>query len=75
MERLKNSIVLSEIAEAEKLDITLEEINARLDQTRQQYSDPASQEEINKPEFRQQTGSRLLAEKTINQLVKYATSK
>jgi len=73
LERLKNSIVLSEIAEAEKLDVTIDEINSRIEQIRAQYTDATSREEIDKPEFKQQTGSRLLAEKTINQLVNYST--
>jgi trigger factor len=75
IERLKNSIVLSEIAEVEGLKITSADVDARLSQIKQQYSDAASQEEINKPEFRQQTGSRMVAEKTVELLTKYATSK
>ena len=75
IERLKNSIVLSEIAEVEGVRITSADVDARLSQIKQQYSDQASQEEINKPEFRQQTGSRMVAEKTVQLLTKYATSK
>jgi len=73
--RLKNSIVLSEIAEVEGIKINSADVDARLSQIKQQYNDQASQEEISKPEFRQQTGSRMVAEKTIELLTKYATSK
>ena len=73
VERLKNSIVLSEIAEAEKVQVTNAEVEERLNQVRQQYSDQASKEEINKPQFRQQIGSRLVAEKTIALLVNYSS--
>jgi trigger factor len=75
IDRLRNSIVLSEIAEVEGVKISNSEVDARIEQIKQQYNDPSSQEEINKPEFRQQTGSRMVAEKTIELLVKYSTSK
>ena len=75
VDRLRHSIVLSEIAENEGVQVSAAEVDARIDQVRQQYSDQSSQEEINKPEFRQQIGSRIVAEKTIELLVGYATSK
>jgi trigger factor len=74
-DRLKHSIVLSEIAEAENIQVLGTEVDARVSQVRQQYTDEASQAEIAKPEFRQQIGSRIVAEKTLQLLTKYATTK
>jgi trigger factor len=74
IDRLKRSIVLSEIAELENIRLTSSEVEARINQIKQQYSDQASQQEINKPEFKQQTGSRIMAEKTIALLASYANS-
>jgi trigger factor len=75
IDRLKHSIVLSEIAEVESVHVSGEEVDVRVAQVGQQYTDQASQEEISKPEFRQQIGSRIVAEKTLSLLTKYATSK
>ena len=74
-DRLRHSIVLSEIAEVENIKVLATEVDARIAQIKQQYTDQSSQEEINKPEFRQQIGSRIVAEKTLNLLTQFATSK
>lgn len=71
IERLKGSIVLSEISEIEKMDLTNEEIDDRLQQLKNQYTDPESQAELSKPEARRDIAGRLLAEKTIQKLVTY----
>ncbi len=75
IDRLRHSIVLSEIASVEGIQVSPEEVDNRINQIKQQYPDPASQEEMSKPEFKQQIGSRLMAEKTVAQLVKYAIAK
>jgi len=75
IDRLRHSIVLSEIAGIEGVQVTAAEVDDRISQIKQQYADPASQEEMSKPEFKQQIGSRIMAEKTVAQLVKYATIK
>lgn len=73
--RVRAGLVLGEIAEAEKIDVTLEELNQRLDALRAQYQDKQMQAELDKPEARREITSRLVTEKTIAKLVKYATSK
>ena len=73
--RVKAGLVLAEIAEAEKIDVTLEELNGRLESLRAQYQDKQMQAELDKPENRREIASRLLTEKTINALVGYASAK
>lgn len=74
-DRVKASVVLAEIAEQEKLDVTAEEIEIRMQVLRSQYQDPQMQEELAKPEARRDIASRLLTEKTVQKLVGYATTK
>jgi len=70
-ERLKSSIILSEISELEKVPLSNEEIDARIQQLKSQYKDPQTQAELSKPESRREIASRLLAEKTIQKLKTY----
>lgn len=70
--RVKAGLVLSEIAEAEKLTVTPEEVEIRMQIMKGQYPDPQMQIEIDKPENRRDIMSRLLSEKTIAKLQSYA---
>lgn len=73
VERLKASLLLAEIAEAEKLDVTPEELEIRMQLLKGQYQDAAMQSELDKPEARRDVAGRILTEKTIEKLVQYAT--
>jgi trigger factor len=73
--RVKTGLVLSEVAEAEKLNVTDAELDARIADLKKQYTDRAMQAELDKRENRRELMSRLLTEKTINKLVGYATAK
>ena len=70
--RVKAGLVLAEIADIEKVDVTTEEFDMRLQLMRGQYQDPAMQAELDKPENRRELASRILSEKTIALLVSYA---
>jgi trigger factor len=72
--RVKASLVLAEIAEKEGLTVSAEELDARLQQIRTQYTDAKMREELDKPESRRDIASRVLSEKTIAKLVEYATA-
>lgn len=72
--RVKASIVLAEIADAEGLTVTPEELEVRLAQYRAQYQDAAMQAELDKPEAKQDIASRILTEKTVAKLAGYATA-
>jgi trigger factor len=73
--RVKAGLVLSAISEAEKLDVTQEEVEAYMMQLMARYPDQQMQAELQKPEARRDIMSRMLTEKTIDKLVEYATSK
>jgi trigger factor len=69
-DRLKAGLILSEIAEVEKITITPEELEIRIQVMKGQYaSDTSMQEELEKPENRREVAARLLTEKTIQKLV------
>jgi trigger factor len=73
--RVKAGLVLAEIAEQEKIMVTPDEADLRIQLLKGQYQDKAMQAELNKPENRREIASRLLTEKTIEKLVGYAASK
>lgn len=71
--RVKAGLVLSEIADREKIDVQPEELEIRIQMLKGQYQDPAMQAELDKPENRQDIAARLMTEKTIAKMVEYAT--
>jgi len=71
--RVKTGLVLGEVAEAEGVSITPAELDERIAQLKSQYTDKQMQEELGKPENRRELGSRILTEKTIALLVRYAS--
>jgi trigger factor len=73
--RVKAGLVLSAVAEAEKLDVSAEEIDAYMMQLVSRYPDAKMQAELQKPEARRDIASRMLTEKTVAKLVGYATAK
>lgn len=70
-QQLKTSIMLSEIAEKEKLSVTPEELEIRIQLLKGQYAqDQLMQAELDKPENRQDIASRMLTEKVLELLSK-----
>ena len=72
--RVKAGLVISEIAELEKLTVTPEEFEVHIQVLKDQYPDAQMQAELDKPENRRDVLSRILTEKTITKLVAYATA-
>jgi len=72
--RVKTGLVLGEVAEAEKISFTKDELDQRIAQLKAQYNDQQMRAELDKPENRRELGSRLLTEKTIAKLVEYAAA-
>lgn len=72
-QRMKASLVMAEIAEAEGLEVTQDEIDLRMQLLRGQYQDPQMQAELDKPEARRDIAGRLLTEKTLEKVVSYAS--
>lgn len=64
--RVKAGLVLSEIADKEGIDVSPEELEARIQQLKGQYKDPKMQEELDKPENRREINARLRSEKVIH---------
>lgn len=73
--RVKAGLVLGEIADQEKIDVTQEELDIRMKLLKGQYADKKMQEELDKPESRREIASRMVSEKTVDKLVGYATAK
>jgi trigger factor len=71
-QRVKIGIILSEVAEAEKIEVTPEEVEIRLQIMRAQYQDPTAQAELAKPEALRDINARLMTEKTLEALTTYA---
>ncbi len=71
--RVSVGMVLSQVAEEEKLNVTQDELEARIAIFKQQYQQQA--EQFDKPETRREVVSRLLTEKTVDRLFEIATKK
>lgn len=71
--RVKTGLVLSEISIKEDLDVTAKELDVRIKELEGQYQDQAMQEELAKPEAKQDIASRMITEKTVKRLVELAT--
>jgi trigger factor len=73
IERIKGGLVLGEIAEREKVEVTPEELEIRIQLLKGQYQDPQMQAELDKPENRRDIANRMLTQKTVAKLVEYAS--
>jgi trigger factor len=72
--RVKAGLTLAEIGEKEKITITPEEVEVRIQLLKNQYQDPQMQAELAKPEAQRDIASRMLTEKTLSKLTAYATA-
>ncbi|MCA9324802.1 trigger factor [Candidatus Saccharibacteria bacterium] len=70
--RVKSGLMLAEVAKQEKVVVSAEEIEQQMEALKTQYTDQAMQAELSKPGARQEIASRLVSEKTIKILEKYA---
>lgn len=72
--RVKAGLVLSEIAEREKITVSPEELEIRMQLLKGQYQDKQMQAELDKPESQREILSRMVTEKTIAKLKMYASA-
>jgi trigger factor len=72
-QRIKAGLILGEVAEKEQVSNTPEELEIRIQLLKGQYTDPAMQAELDKPENRRDINSRMLTEKTLDKLRGYAS--
>lgn len=74
VERLKAGLVLAEIAEAENIVVSPDELEIRMQIMKGQYQANADMlKELEKPSAKSEIANRLLSEKTIHKLVSYST--
>lgn len=71
--QVRAGLALAEISDLEKVEVTPEELEVRLQVLRGQYPDKQMQAELSKPEARREIHSRMLTEKTIQKLVGYTS--
>lgn len=71
-QRVKVGILLSEISDAEGIQVTPEEVEVRLQLMKGQYRDPAAVAELDKPEALRDIENRIRTEKTLEKLKTYA---
>jgi trigger factor len=71
--RVKAGLVLGEISSREGINVTPEELEVQIQLMKGQYPDPAMQGELDKAENRRDIHSRMMTEKTLNQLRTYAS--
>jgi len=68
--RVQVGLALAELSKLEKVAVSMEELNERLNVMLQQYGHDAKlREQFNTPEARRDVANRLITEKTINRLV------
>lgn len=70
--RVKAGLILGAVADKEKVDVTPEELEIRIQILKGQYPDAAMQAELDKPENRRDIHTRMLTEKTLDKLRGYA---
>lgn len=68
-QRVSAGLILSEIAEKEKIEIAPEELESRMQMLKSQYTDPAMLEQLDQPDSRREIGARMMTEKTLYMLV------
>lgn len=71
--RVKAGLVLAEIADAENIVVTPEELEVRIQLLKGQYQESGMQAELDKPENRRDIMSRMLTEKSLDKLRSYAS--
>lgn len=69
--RVSVGMVLSEVADSEKIEVSEEELEQRIARYKREYQQSADQ--FDTPEMRREVVSRLLTEKTVDRLVEIAT--
>jgi trigger factor len=72
--RVKAGLVLGEVVEREGITVSPDELSVRLQLLKGQYSDPAMQSELDKPDSRRDIGNRMLSEKALDKLRTYANA-
>ncbi len=73
--RVGLAMILTEVATAENLSISAEELDAEIARLKQDYKDPATQAELDNPNTREEIYNHLMSSKVIAKLISYAEAK
>lgn len=73
--RVKNGLILSEIAKQESIEATDDDIDQKVNELKQQFPDPRMQAQLDLPEARRDIASRLVTEMTLERLLDIVTGK
>lgn len=71
--RVATGLILSEVAKKEKVKVSDEELQNRLNELKQQYQDPKMRAQLDTPEAHRDISSRLATEKTLDMLIAQST--
>ncbi|GAC1371193.1 MAG: trigger factor [Candidatus Saccharimonadales bacterium] len=73
--RVGLAMILTEVATAEKLSVTPEELDKEITRLKAEYKDPATQAELDNPNTREEIYNHLMSSKVIAKLVSFADAK
>jgi len=73
--RVGLAMVLTEVAKAEDVNVTDDELDAEVSRMKKDYPDPQTQAELDNPNTREEIYNHLMASRVIAKLVGYAESK
>jgi trigger factor len=73
--RVGLAMVLTEVAKAEKIELTAEDLDDEVARLKEQYPDPQAQAELDSPTTREELYNHLMASRVVAKLVEYAESK
>lgn len=73
--RVGLAMILTDVATAENISVTPEELNAEIDRMKEQYKDEATRAELDNPSTREEIYNHLMASRVIAKLISYAEQK
>ncbi|MGH7196540.1 MAG: trigger factor [Candidatus Saccharimonadales bacterium] len=71
--RVQVGLALAELSKAERIEVSIDDLNARMQELLNYYNDPSMREQLDTPEARRDLANRLLTEKTVDRLVELNT--
>lgn len=70
--RVGLAMILTEVAAAEKIELSAAELDAEIAKLKEQYPDPQAQAELDSPQTREELYNHLMASRVVAKLVEYA---
>ncbi|HUD11624.1 MAG TPA: hypothetical protein VMS08_04385, partial [Candidatus Saccharimonadia bacterium] len=73
--RVALAMILTEVANAEHLNVVDADLDAEISRLKSAYPDPQAQKELDNPQTREEVYNHLMASKVIAKLISYAGTK